>query len=142
MNIGKFVLNVVVAFIAFGALYQGGNMIFADRFASMNARLNPEDKILVAMLGYHFVQTVVFVWLYSKAVGSGDMKSGAMFGVMVGLYLLATDSNWFVMLKDFPGEGRMPLGILHIVNGALVGALLAFMQGKGWGLSQASSTED
>ena len=139
MNIGKFVLNVIVAFVAFGVLYQGGNMFFADSFVSANAFLNPEDQIMVSVLGYHFVQTVVFVWLFDKAVGSGDLKLGAIFGFMVGLYLLATDANWFLMLKDFPDEARMPLGIMHLVNGVLVGVLLAFMQGKGWGSSAVAA---
>jgi len=141
MNIGKFVLNVIVAFVVFGLLYQGGTMIFADRFAASAPFTKPEETIMVQALGYHFVQTVVFVWLFDKAVGSADMKAGAMFGAMVGLYLLASDSNWFVMLKDFPGDARMPLAVLHLVNGAIVGVVLAFMHSKGWGTSGGSDAE-
>ncbi len=130
MSIGKFVLNVVVAFVAYGVLYTLGTMAFAAQFSAMTAVTNPEG---MGILTYHLVQTVVVVWLFNKAVGSGDLKAGVMFGGMIGLYLLASDSIWFESLKDFPGDARMALGIMHLVIGAIVGALLAFMQGKGWG---------
>ncbi len=130
MSIGKFVLNVVVAFVAYGVLYTLGQMAFADQFSATVAATNPEG---LGALAYHGVQTIVVVWLFNKAVGSGDMKAGAMFGAMVGLYLLASDAVWFETLKDFPGDARMVLGVMHLVVGAIVGVLLAFMQGKGWG---------
>jgi len=130
MSIGKFVLNVVVAFIAYGVLYTAGTMAFAGQFAAMQEVTNPES---MGVLAYHLVQTIVVVWLFNKAVGSGDMKAGAMFGAMIGLYLLASDAIWFESLKDFPGDARVVLGVMHLVVGAIVGVLLAFMQGKGWG---------
>ena len=137
MNMGKFVLNVVVAFFAYGALYQGGNMIFADAFDSYMAMdiFVPEEESLMTMLAYHLVQTVVVVWLFNKVVGSGDLKAGAMFGLMIGFYLMATDSVWMTGLKDFPTDTRLAADILNIANGAIVGAMLAFMHGKGWGAS-------
>jgi len=140
MNIGKFILNVIVAFVAYGALYTGGTMMFADQFAAAMEASNPES---IGVLVYHLVQTVVVVWLFNKAVGSGDMKAGAVFGTMIGLYLLASDAVWFSTVKDFPGDARMVLGVMHLVVGAIVGMLLAFMQGKGWGSSAiAAETPD
>jgi len=130
MSIGKFVLNVVVAFIAYGALYTAGAMIFADQYSAQVAVTNPES---MGVLAYHGVQTIVVVWLFNKAVGSGDLKAGAMFGAMFGLYLLASDAIWYASLIDFPQDARMVLGVQHLVVGAIVGVLLAFMQGKGWG---------
>lgn len=141
MNVGKFILNIVVAFIAYGILYSAGEAIFADKFATGMAMMNPQDTILVPVLGYHLVQTVVVVWLFGKAVGSGDLKAGAMFGFMIGLYLLASDNNWFTMLKDFPQDARLPLDMLHLVNGAIVGALLSFMWGKGMGFGAADAAD-
>lgn len=133
MSIGKFVLNVVVAYFAYGILYTAGTMAFADQFGAMTPALKPEDTILMSEMAYHLVQTIVVVWLFNKAVGSGDMKAGAMFGAMIGLYLLASDAIWYVSLADFPQEARMVQGALHLGIGALVGVVLAFMQGKGWG---------
>ena len=133
MSIGKFVLNVVVAYFAYGVLYTIGTMVFADQFGAMAVALKPEETILMPEMAYHLVQTIVVVWLFNKAVGSGDMKAGAMFGAMVGLYLLASDAIWYVSLADFPQDARMVQGALHLVVGALVGVVLAFMQGKGWG---------
>ena len=135
MNVGKFILNIVVAFIAYGVLYTAGGMMFMAQLAPGMEHMKPEEAIMVPTLAYHLVQTVVVVWLFNKAVGSGDMKAGAMFGVMIGLYLLASDAVWFTSLKDFPGDGRMVLGVMHLVVGAIIGVLLAFMEGKGWGSS-------
>ena len=130
MSIGKFVLNVVVVFVAYGVLYTVGTMAFAEQFAAQANVVNPES---MGILAYHMVQTVVVVWLFNKAVGSGDMKAGAMFGAMIGLYLMASDSIWYEGLIDFPQDARVILSAMHIAVGAIVGVLLAFMQGKGWG---------
>ena len=140
MNIGKFVLNVIVAFVAYGVLYGVvGPMIFADGYAAIMSAAKPPEEVFMSEMAYHMVQTIVFVWLFNKAVGSGDLKAGAMFGLMIGLYLMASDSIWFSTLKDYPSGGRMALSILNLVNSAIVGALLAFMQGKGWGSAAEAS---
>jgi hypothetical protein len=140
MSIGKFVLNVVVAFVAYGVLYTVGTMVFAEQYASMMQATKPEQAIMLPTLAYHLVQTIVVVWLFDKAVGSGDMKAGALFGAMIGLYLLASDSVWFVSLLDFPQDARIVQGILHLVIGAMIGILLAFMTGKGWGSKPLEAT--
>lgn len=142
MSIGKFVLNVIVAFIAFGALYTAGGLLIADQMEAMIAAFHPEEEIFIATMSYHLVQTVVFVWLFDKAVGSGNLKDGAMFGLMVGLYLMASDAIWFTGLKDFPGDARIGLAVLNIVIGGIIGVLLAFMHGKGWGSSSADSAAE
>lgn len=141
MSIGKFVLNVVVAFVAYGVLYTVGTMIFADQYGAMMQATKPEETIALTTLAYHLVQTIVVVWLFDKAVGSGDMKAGALFGGMIGLYLLASDAIWYVSLIDFPQDARIVQGALHLVVGALVGVLLAFMTGKGWGSTQTPAAE-
>lgn len=133
MSIGKFILNVVVAYLAYGVLYTAGTMAFADQFGAMAPALKPEEAKFLPEMAYHLVQTIVVVWLFDKAVGSGDMKAGAMFGAMVGLYLLASDAIWYVSLADFPQDARMVQGAMHLIVGAIIGVLLAFMQGKGWG---------
>jgi hypothetical protein len=133
MNVGKFILNIIVAYIAYGILYTVGGMAFMDTFTAGQAMMNPPEAIFMETMGYHLVQTVVVVWLFQKAVGSGDMKAGAMFGFMVGLYLVATDNIWFASIKDFPQDARMSIDIMHLVIGPIIGVLLAFMAGKGWG---------
>lgn len=133
MNVGKFILNVIVAFIVYGILYQGGMTLMADSFAAAKALMRPDEEIMMSVMAYHLVQTVVVVWLFGKAVGSGDLKAGAMFGAMVGVYLMATQATWMTALQAFPQDGRLVGGLMDIVIGAVVGVVLAFMWGKGWG---------
>lgn len=137
MNIGKFVLNVVAAFLVYGILYAlVMPMIFPEAMESLMAASRPPEEAMIPELAYHLVQAIVVVWLFDKAVGSGDMKAGAMFGLMIGFYLMATDSVWFTALKDFPAQdARFGLSIMNLVNSTIVGAFLAFMHGKGWGAS-------
>jgi len=139
MNVGKFVLNVVAAFVLYGALYAlVMPMVFPGAMESLMAATKPEEEVMIPELAYHLVQTIVVVWLFGKAVGSGDMKAGAMFGLMIGFYLMATDSIWFTVLKDFPAaDARFGLSIMNLVNSTIVGAFLAFMHGKGWGVTDA-----
>jgi hypothetical protein len=142
MNMGKFVLNVVVAFVVYGILYGAvGPMLFSAGSASMAEFLRPEAETGMGVFAYHLVQTIVFVWLFGKAVGSGDLKAGAMFGLMVGFYLMATDSVWFASIAGMPADARMPYAVLNLVNNAIVGTMLAFMHGKGWGASGGDEAE-
>ncbi len=140
MNVGKFILNVVVAYILYAVLYMVEPMfIMPAAWAEAAAAMKPMEEIAVATMLYHLVQTVVVVWLFTKAVGTGDIMAGVIFGLMIGLYLLATDSLWYTSLPDFPQATRVPLMVMHLVNGAIVGAVLAFMAGKGWGARAAAA---
>ncbi|NVJ96980.1 MAG: hypothetical protein HWE25_02445 [Alphaproteobacteria bacterium] len=131
MNVGKFILNVVIAFIVYGALYMGGVSVFEAQFAAGQEMMNPEAE--TPALAYHFVQTVVVVWLFGKAVGSADLKAGAIYGFMMGLYLMATQATWIISIKGFPQDGRFVSGVMDLAVGVIVGVLLAFLWGKGLG---------
>lgn len=134
MNVGKFILNIVVAFIVYGVLYSVEPMfLMPEAWTEAAAAMKPMEETAMATMAYHLVQTIVVVWLFTKAVGTGDMTAGIIFGLMIGLYLVATDSIWYTSLPDFPQTTRMPLMAMHLVNGAAVGAVLAFMAGRGWG---------
>jgi len=139
MNIGKFVLNVVAVFVLYGILYAlVMPVVFPAAMESLVAASKPPEEAMMAEMAYHLVQTIVVVWLFAKAVGSGDLKDGAIFGLMIGFYLMATDSVWFTALRDFPAaDARMGLSIMNLVNSTIVGAFLAFMHGKGWGVTTA-----
>lgn len=139
MSIMRFVGTTVAAFVAYGILYNVGiTVLFPAYFEAMaEATVDPGENML-ATLSYHLVQTIVVVWLFDKAVGSTDMKAGALFGFMIGLYLMATDSIWFTNLKDFPQDGRFILSVAHLVIGATVGLLLAKLHGVGRGDSEAA----
>ena len=134
MNVGKFILNVVVAFILYGVLYTVEPMfLMPEAWVEAAAAMKPMEETMMGVMTYHLVQTIVVVWLFTKAVGTGDVKAGVIFGLMIGLYLVATDSIWYSSLASFPQATRMPLMVMHLLNGAIVGAVLALMAGKGWG---------
>ena len=131
MSLVRFAGTTVAAFVAYGILYTIGGMLIAGDMAAMAGHMVPPEQTFVATMAYHLVQTVVFVWLFDKAVGSTDMKDGAVFGAMIGLYLMASDSVWYTNLKDFPQDARMALSVMNIVFGAVVGIVLAKLHGMG-----------
>ncbi|MBV1900646.1 MAG: hypothetical protein KUG56_03130 [Kordiimonadaceae bacterium] len=137
MSLLRFSATTVAAFIAYGVLYVIGVEIFADKYGSMMAFMVPEDQIAMASLAYHLVQTIIVVWLFDKAVGSSDLKDGAVFGAMIGLYLMASDSIWFISIKDLPQDARLVQGLMSVVIGALVGVLLAKLYSIGRGEDSA-----
>ena len=79
MNIGKLALNVVAAFVLYGVLYAlVMPVVFPETMESLMAASKPEAEVMVPELAYHLVQTIVVVWLFGKAVASGDLKDGAI----------------------------------------------------------------
>lgn len=134
MSIVRFSTTTVAAFVLYGVLYNVGiTVLFPGVFESMaGATVDPGDNMLPTM-SYHLVQTVAVVWLFDKAVGSSDLKAGALFGFMMGVYLMATDSIWFTNLKDFPQDGHIVLSVMHLVVGAIIGMVLAKAYGFGRG---------
>lgn len=136
MNIGKFVLNVVLAYIIYAALYILTTMvIFGDVFMANAGLMRPQDDPLVMYAyGGHLLQTVVVVLLFNMAVGSGDIKKGATFGALIGAYLAATDMSFYFGLQMDTSPLALSI-VIHLAVGAIVGSFLAFMHGKGMGSS-------
>lgn len=139
MSIGRFVGTVVAAYLAYSLLYVGTMMgLFADLFSANAAMMRPEtDPLIPYMYLAHLVQTIAVVLLFNKAVGSDDLKAGAMFGLLVGLYLAATDATFYFGIQMSTAPLLMSV-ILHLAIGAIVGVLLAKLHGIGRGTEAAA----
>lgn len=132
MSIGKYILSVLIAYIAYAALYiVSMTVVFADLFMTNADLMRPQDDP-TAMYAYigHLLQTCVVVALFNMAVGSSDMKKGAMFGVLMGGYLAATDITFYFGMKMSTAPLAMSI-VIHLVVGAIIGVLLAKLYGMG-----------
>jgi hypothetical protein len=132
MNVGRFFLSVIVAFIIYAALYTG-LMMFAlgDIYAANASLMRPESDGL-AMLGLlgHFAQTIVVVLLFNMAVNSTDVGRGVRFGLLMGGYLAATDVTLYAGLKM--SMTPLPYSIvIHLFVGAIIGIVLAKLHKDG-----------
>ncbi|TNE62239.1 MAG: hypothetical protein EP335_13150 [Alphaproteobacteria bacterium] len=128
MNVGRFTLCVIAAYIVYAALYIGIMMgVFGELFMANADMMRPPEDSLMAW-GYlaHLVQTIAVVWLFDKAVGSNDMKAGAIFGFWVGLYLAATDSTFYTGVKMSTDPWLVAM-ITHLFVGVVVGIVLSFL---------------
>lgn len=143
MSIGKFILNVVIALIVFGGLFLlATTVIFANDFEKMLAAFAPPETTIVATLSYQILMMACIVWLFGKSVGSGKVKDGAIFGVVIGFFIMAADAYWFDNLVGFPNDGRALLGGIHLSVGAVLGMVLALVHGKGWGWTDSGNAAD
>lgn len=134
MSILRFVGTVAAAYVAYSILYIGTMMVmFADLYSANAELMRAQDDPLV-MYTYvgHLVQTIVVVLLFDKAVGSDDVKAGAIFGGLMGLYLAATDATFYFGLKMSTAP-LMTSIILHVLIGVIIGVLLAKTHGVGRG---------
>lgn len=132
MSVGKFILGVVVAYIAYAVLYVVLTMfVFGDLFMA-NAELMraPDDPMAMYAYGGHLLQTVMVVALFNMAVGSNDVAKGAKFGLLVGGYLAATDMTFYFGMKMSTAPLAVSV-IIHLVVGAIIGVLLAKLYGTG-----------
>lgn len=132
MSVRKFILNVVVAYIAYAVLYVVLTMfVFGDLFMA-NAELMraPDDPMAMYAYGGHLLQTVMVVALFNMAVGSNDVAKGAKFGLLVGGYLAATDMTFYFGMKMSTAPLAVSV-IIHLVVGAIIGVLLAKLYGIG-----------
>jgi len=128
MSIGRFILSVVVAYIVYAVLYMATMMgAFSDLFmANVSLMRAPDDSLMPFAYLAHLVQTIAVVWLFDKAVGSNDVKAGAIFGLWVGVYLAATDSTYYAGMKMATEPWAMAM-VIHLAVGAIVGAVLALL---------------
>lgn len=134
MNVGKFILNVVIAFVLYFVFYMGLMVgVLGDVFAVNAEFMRAEDDPLMpfTMLA-HLLQTIVVIAFFNFAVGSGDIGRGVRFGLLMGAYLAATDMTVYYSLKLDTTPFLYSVAI-HLGVGVIIGAFLAFMWGKGWG---------
>ncbi len=140
MSVMRFVGTVLAAYVAYSVLYVGTMIgIFAELYTANMDLMRPQDDPM-AMYAYigHFVQTIAVVLLFNKAVGSDDMKAGATFGALMGLYLAATDMTFYFSMKMSTAP-LMTSVVLHIAIGAVIGVLLAKLYGIGRGTENAEA---
>ena len=132
MNVGRFFLSVIVAFILYAGLYSG-LMIFVlgDIYAANAALMRPEaDGMALYGILAHFAQTIIVVLLFNMAVNSTDIKAGARFGLLMGGYLAATDMTIYAGLKM--DVAPLPYSIvIHLFIGAVIGVVLAKLHKDG-----------
>lgn len=142
MNVGKFILNVVIAFFLYFVLYMGLMVgLLGDVFAANADLMRPEDDpLMIYMMLAHLLQTIVVVAFFNFSVGSGDMGRGVRFGLLTGAYLAATDMTVYYSLKLDTSPFLYSVAI-HLGVGVIVGAVLAFLWGKGWGSGPADAGE-
>ena len=140
MSIGRVVICIIVAYIIYSVIY-GGLMVglLGDTYA-VNAPLmrGATDPLAMYAYGFHLVQTIAVVLMFNSFVASNDLIRGVKFGLLIGLYLAATDGTFYYSLNM--DVSPFPISIIiHLVAGAIVGAALTklYKAGDGAGATEA-----
>jgi hypothetical protein len=100
MNMGRYALTVVAVWVVrviFGWLFWGNYM--TEKYAAATAAWSDAFRVVVpAYIVADLLFAAVFVWLWVK-VGStfgGDLKGGALYGLVVGLLASVIPSIYLV----------------------------------------------
>jgi len=142
MNVGKFILNVVVTYVLFAVLYTALEMtVLKDQMAAMQPLMRPQEETTIIFF-YYLVETVVFVWLFGKVAGGRPMQDGILYGVMLSLYMSAASATMIVSLKDMPEGLILPSSIANLVVFTIIAAVLSLLDAKGWGVMAAAAEDD
>jgi hypothetical protein len=127
MNIKKYCLAVVAAYIVMAICGIVGSILAAEQLASF-AKIGRSDAELMEMMplsmGAYFVITAIFCYIYVKGREAGDIKEGAKFGIMFGI--LMSGMAW-VYYSALPYE--MPAliadNVINIVTYAIGGIVVS-----------------
>ncbi|GHF17120.1 hypothetical protein GCM10017044_09360 [Kordiimonas sediminis] len=131
MSIGRFIGAVVLSYVLFAILYMiGGMFVYADAMATNAALMRSMDDPFIAFshIG-HLFQTMVLVWIFFSGFDTADVKKGAFFGLMVGVFMAGSNMVWMAGL-NLNTAPLVPMIINDLVAFSAVGAVLAKVFGK------------
>ncbi len=132
MKIGQFALNLVVAFISFGVLHALGNIfIYGGALESMSEYMRSADDPQQQWIRVgHLLQTAAMVYLWLGGFATNNLRGGAVFGMVYGTIIAATNMVWWSSIK-LPVDGMVVSIISGVIIGGLVGMILAKLYDDG-----------
>tara|TARA_R110002096_G_scaffold432240_1_gene648728 strand:- start:151835 stop:152239 length:405 start_codon:yes stop_codon:yes gene_type:complete len=95
MNIKRYWLAVLAAYVTMTISGIVGSIIFANQLESYAALARNEDELMgmmPLMFGAYIIMTIVFCYIYVKIRRSGDIMEGAKVGALIGI--LVSSLTW------------------------------------------------
>ncbi len=137
MSIGRILILGIAAYITYAILYTVAAMVlYPSEIAAFVEQLSVlgQGNPVLTPIG-HLLQTIAIVVLFYMFVANDDLKTGARFGSLAGLYLAGT--NMVIAVGTVMPTGLLAkMMITDIVIGTLVGIVLA----KIYGLTEKKDT--
>ena len=90
MNIKRFWLAVIAAYVTMTITGIVGSMIFMDQLASYAALGRKEEELMgmmPLMFGAYIIMTIIFCYIYVNIRKSSDIMEGARVGALVGIFV-------------------------------------------------------
>lgn len=129
MNVKRYLLAVVGAYVAMGVCASLLVMAFGEQMESMSALGRPMEEMMrllwVQMLGY-LVITCVLVYLYTRYRQDGGVKEGATFGALIGLAMCGM-SMWSYSVYPWELGTLYADMFINVVNYAIGGAVASLL---------------
>ena len=94
MNVSRFILAVVAAYIVMAGLGMGTDAILMPYYASFTALARPEAEMMAlmpVMLGAYLLQTILFCYIYVMGRKAGGLMEGVRFGLVIGVFMGLTN---------------------------------------------------
>lgn len=123
INWVRFALSIVAVFMAYFMVYEGIFAVLGLKAQMEPLMRSPEDPIIGAVMGGHLVQSILIVLLYHAFVKTNDLKTGAMYGLIMGIYFAATQITQLAF-KDFPEALVWDYLPIHLIAGIICAGLV------------------
>ncbi|WP_321394778.1 hypothetical protein [Emcibacter sp.] len=94
MNMSRFIMAVVAAYIVMAVVGFGSDMVLKQYYDSYMAIARPEAEMMAMMplfLVAYLVQTVLFCYIYIRGRETGDLMEGIRFGILIGVFMGTTN---------------------------------------------------
>lgn len=86
MNIQRFVMAVIAAYIAFAIAALGTDMLLTAQLVSLAAVFNPTPEPL-SFFGGQLLQTIVFCYIFTIGYENKGIMEGVRYGLLFGAFM-------------------------------------------------------
>lgn len=129
MNIKRFWLAVLAAYVAMTISGIVGSVIFVDQLESYAALGRNEDELmgmLPLMFGAYIIMTIIFCYIYVKIRKSGDIMEGAKLGALMGIFVSSLTWVLYSMLP-FEMPALIADNVINLSTNIIGGITLALV---------------
>ncbi|WP_138379252.1 hypothetical protein [Luteithermobacter gelatinilyticus] len=101
MNVTRFVLAVIVAYVVMAVLAIGLEALLGDMTSSFKALHRPEEALAeyqIWMYLAYLLQTVVFCYIFTLNYENKGWMEGLRYGLLIGLFMSFEVMAWYGMM--------------------------------------------
>lgn len=127
VNWMRLIIAIIAAYVTYGVLYIGSMLLLFPEMQTVVETMgrSPEDPLTMWTHIGHVIETAVVVAIYFLYVKSNEVRDGAVYGALFGLYFAATQLSTMGSFVVWPVNMTFQFIPVHVAVGIVVGMVLA-----------------